>query len=316
MKFSKLDNTLIGFFVFIFISSIYLLMTQDRLVVSLKPATSIGIIKEIKNTVKKRNISMMTWHNTVEADTVQEDDIIFTNNKSSVLLTFNDGTILNIEEDSLIRLKNFKDTYGIVLEKGQIQINNQKNINVEIIQQNTSQISISDNAIFKLSNKNNTITINSLKGNAEIKSLNLNSTIQDGQNLDISGNKSNKYNSSITLTQGFIYNNNIHLEWKNDSDITDFIIYISDDSAFLKPQKIISTGSAIDVSWNKPVAYIKISYTNKSNKLFQSIPRKIYSTISEKEAPLEEKEKGIWKRMVDLFNKMLKNTSKLKKELP
>ncbi|MDO9184054.1 MAG: hypothetical protein Q7U04_16695, partial [Bacteriovorax sp.] len=198
MKFSRIDNTLIGFFILVFISSIYLLVVVQNNQEHVSQALEIGTIKEVNNSVKKRHYTMLTWHNAAVTDALQEDDVIFTSENSSALLMFNDGSLLNIEGDSLIRLKG---EHGIILEKGQIQINNEQSsdpskLTITLAQKNNQKLTMGENSIFKLSKNNDNIEINSIKGNGSLSSQDNTSEIKNGQNFNIEKNKIKKINLS------------------------------------------------------------------------------------------------------------------------
>lgn len=311
MNFSKIDNLLIGFFVFIFIASIYLLMNQNSENVRLKQANDIGTITNIKNSVKRKNINNINWHNVSEADAIQEDDVIFTSDKSSALLTFKDGSRLNIEGDSLIRLKDLKDSVEVVLEKGEIQINNQNKMRVALAGKEQQLLGLSENSIFTLSNRDNNIEIHSVQGKAD---MGKHGEVVNGENVNIAKGKISKPKATIKISEGRIEDNNAFIEWSNDSNLKNFSIQISEDPLFTNYKKIDSAFSPVKIAWNKPVAYVKIM----SNDPNETIKRSIISKIYLKNHPQETKasrieEESLWKNITRLYNKMLENSKRLEK---
>ena len=284
-------------------------MNQGTESVRLKQANDIGTITNIKNSVKRKNINNISWHNVSESDAIQEDDVIFTNDKSSALLTFKDGSRLNIEGDSLIRLKDLKDSVEVVLEKGEIQINNQNKMKVAMAGDQNQQVNIDQNAIFTLSNRNNNIEIHSVQGKADLGQL---GEVENGENLNIAKGKINKPKASMKISEGRIEDNNAYIEWSNDSDFKDFTIQISEDPLFTTFKKIDSANSPVKVPWNKPVAYVKITSNDPNETIKRSIISKIYLKNPPRETKAAKVENdSLWENITRLYNKMLDNTRRL-----
>jgi hypothetical protein len=311
MNFSKIDNILIGFFIFIFIGSIYLLANINKQDTRVKQANDIGKITNVKNNVRRKNINMITWHDVSESDAIQEDDVIFTNDKSSALLTFNDGSRLSIEGDSLIRLKDIKDSVEVVLEKGEIQINNQNKMLVSMDGKAKQNLGLSENSIFSLSNRDNNIEIQSIQGKAELAD---GGKIEDGENANISKGKLGKITSSLKISKGHIEEDNAYIEWSSDSKVKNFSIELSEDPLFTNSKKLDSANTSVKTPWNKPIAYVKVSSLDQSGKVLKSIRSKIYMKNQPKNKTANLEEEGLIDNVVKLFNKMLNNTKRLEKK--
>jgi hypothetical protein len=310
MNFSKIDNLLIGFFLFIFIASIYLLMNHSSGNARLKQADDIGTITNIKNTVKRKNINNINWHDVSESEAIQEDDVIFTNDKSSALLTFKDGSRLNIEGDSLIRLKDLKDSVEVLLERGEIQINSTNKINVGILGENSRKIGIDENATFQLSNRGNNLEIHAIEGTANDSA---GTEIKSGENINISKGVVKNLKSTVRLSEGHISNEGAYIEWSNESELKNFTIQISEDPLFTVFKSVDAANSPIKISWNKPVAYVKIISNDPSQKMKQSVVSKIYLKNKPKDKMSQSEEESIMDNVVRYYNKMLDNSKKLEK---
>lgn len=312
MKFSKIDNLLIGFFVFIFIASIYLFINRDSNNLRVKQANDIGTISNIINNVKRKNTTMLNWHKVSEADAIQEDDIIFTDAKASAILNFKDGSRLSIEGDSLIRLKDLQGSVEVVLEKGEIQINNQKKMKVALTGEKNESLGLAENSVFALSSRNNNIQIQSIQGSADLGKL---GEISNGENVNVNKGKINKAKAQIKISESRIEDDTAVIEWSNDSDLKNFTIQISEDPLFTTFEKIDSANSPIKIPWKKKVAYIKITSNDPNETIKRSIISKIYLKNAKQDTQAARvSEEGVWDNVTRLFNKMLDNSKRLKKD--
>lgn len=137
----------------------------------------VGVIKDLKNEVKKKAVDSVDWEKLQEFDEVRANDLIFTGSKSSATIElYNKDLKLNMLPNSILRIDVKEDTPRVDIEKGDSVFEYGKDVNFIIAKDKDVRIvkSKPDNNL-KNSEKNvvsfNSVNLDSKERKKEIDKL-------------------------------------------------------------------------------------------------------------------------------------------------
>lgn len=255
MNLKTFDKAIIGTLIILIIYLFYKFSLIYNVSSTNNPFQPIGEIQDIFNSAKKRTQSSLNWFKANPGDTVSQNDYLFTGDDSALLITFDNGSQITIESNSLVLIKNMKKIPHINLEKGRISSKNTKSFYLT----NTSQ---KDPVLFNaISNivldKKDQINFDIISGKAKITNI----QVSEGSKYNITDNKLIPTSKLITITSLDVTKDKIFIEWSK-SDSKSYIVTFFD-----KLKKVIQTetvyGNKLSLLKPPNMTYLQISDINQ-----------------------------------------------------
>ncbi len=172
MRLKSIDQILLILLFFVgTISTVLLLSREDQS----NNLDSIAVIVSEINTVKRKANLFDSWRELTSGDTLQENDQIYTHDHSEVELRFKSGRLVQLLENSLLKISKDEDRESLKLEKGIIEARfNQKN--------NTQPLKIDlKGKTFLLDSNSSIVQLESTKDGGKIFVESGEMTISDGK---------------------------------------------------------------------------------------------------------------------------------------
>lgn len=120
MRLKSIDQILLIFLFFVGTASTVMLFSREE---SSSNLDSIAVIVSEINTVKRKANLFDSWRDLSRGDTLQENDQIYTHDRSEVELLFKSGKTIQLLENSLLKVSKEEDRESLKLEKGVIEAN-------------------------------------------------------------------------------------------------------------------------------------------------------------------------------------------------
>ncbi|MGZ3797571.1 MAG: FecR domain-containing protein [Pseudobdellovibrionaceae bacterium] len=220
------------------------------------PSTSsqqipIGMISSSKKDVRKKNISNMIWLPGNKKDQVYDQDSIFTGEDSEASIQLNDGSVLQLQENSLVNLNTKNGQMQLDLRFGQFAGNGKTLLHFKTT--NDEYTLKGKNAQFEISRSPiGTLDVKIISGSAEITSKAGTHKLNSNELLKISKDKEEKIELEAKihlLTQDDFFHvlnadkKPLSFEWQGQGPLTQYQIEIAKTADF---KKIISLQSTTE----------------------------------------------------------------------
>ncbi|HEY8269746.1 MAG TPA: FecR family protein, partial [Pseudobdellovibrionaceae bacterium] len=223
----------------------------------LQKQTPIGIIGSSNKDVRKKNIKDFVWLPGNQKDQVYEQDSIFTGDDSQASIQLSDGSVIKIEENSLVNLNTKNGQMQLDLRFGQFAGNGKTPLHIKTgneeytIQGNDAQFEINRS-------KTGVMDVKVLSGTAEISSKVGKQKLVANESLKISKHKTekNEVDSEVEAKIHLLTKNDllvirgdktstdklpISFEWKSQGPLVQYQIEIADTEDFIKILTLQST---------------------------------------------------------------------------
>lgn len=185
MRLKSIDQILLVFLFFVGTISTAMLFTREE---RLSNLDSLAVIVSELNTVKRKASLFDSWRDLSLGDTLQEDDQIYTHDRSEVELLFKSGKKIQLLENSLLKISKEDNRERLKLEKGILEANfNQK----------------TGDAPLRIDLKGKTVSLESTTGIVQMESSSSGGRIfvQSGELTINDGNKSTVVRENQTVAQ-------------------------------------------------------------------------------------------------------------------
>lgn len=201
-NFSKTDKTILSGALLLLLALSYLLY-DDSLILPHNAASSssqaIGTIFTSDNDVRRKNVDNFVWYPGAKKDMVYNKDSIFTGDRSNADIQLNDGSVIHIQENSLVNL-NLKDgQMQLDLRYGQF-VGNSKNGALKVKSGDEEYTVKGTDAQFEINrSQTGALDVRVLSGNAEIDSKKGKEVLKPHESLQISKNGINKGMTEVEI---------------------------------------------------------------------------------------------------------------------
>lgn len=227
LKVLKGDKFLLFLSLSVSLGCIYLLYSDFLLDKDKGSDLSIASLKSITNVVKIKNVNSASWTPAALDAPLYQDQLIFCGENSSTSVKFNDGTILKLKSDSLVRL-NKDSTFKVF--NGQIDFKATKELFIQI---GDRKIKIAKGSSINIQNtKEQELKLDVFEGSAIVKTQ-TGEDLNIDQNTTVNINKSDKVEikvANIALLSPRPYetnyspNNNLELKWSALDEADRYIV--------------------------------------------------------------------------------------------
>lgn len=247
-KLSRIDRAILLGAIFALLMLSYLLYDDSILFEKIsRNDKPIGTILKAQNDVRRKSSNNFVWLPGTQKDELYNRDSIFTGDQSQATITLNDGSLIQIQENSLVNLNMLNGEMQLDLHFGQFSGNvtplRLKSCNEEYVIDGA-------NSKFEINRSENCgLDVKVISGDVQIKSKKGNQAVKQNESLKISksGAEKSTVESSIRLiTKNDVYQYRekdkqpIFFEWKGQGSLSKFQIEISKTAEF---NKILTTKS-------------------------------------------------------------------------
>lgn len=252
-NFSKTDRIILGGSLVILVVLSYLLY-DDSLIAPPQDhghLQAIGAISFSDNDVRRKNSGNFVWLPGNKKDQVFNEDSIFTGDRSQASIQLNDGTLIQIQENSLVNLNLKNGQMELDLRFGQFVGDGKAPLRVRT--GNEEYTIQGTDAKFEINrSQNGALDVKVLSGKAEISGKAGKQNLKENESLKISksGAEKNQVDAKIRLlTKEGVYmyrdadKTPLHFEWEGRGPITQYQIEISKTEDF---KKILAQRSVVD----------------------------------------------------------------------
>ena len=152
-----------------------------------------GQIEYIEGNVEKKSLDN-TWESIKKGEIIKNGDEIRTLDKSRVIITFEDGSILRLDENTDTKIESLEDDINIDLNNGTIFNNVSKNKNREYSVTSDGFSIVALGTAFSVSNDETSVDVMVLESSVDIRDLDGKSVeeIEAGKKLKIENKKVEK----------------------------------------------------------------------------------------------------------------------------
>lgn len=209
----------------------------------------IGMIAKSDNDVRRKNSDNFIWIPGNKKDEVYNKDSIFTGDKSQAAIVLNDGSTIQIQENSLVNLNMKNGQMQLDLRFGQFSGNG--NTPIHIKTGNEEYTIQGKDAKFEINrSQSGALDVKILSGDAEISGKNGRQNLKSNESLQISHKGIEKGQADakirlITKNDTYLYRAAdkmpVSFEWEGHGPIGQYEIEISKTEDFKKPSVLRST---------------------------------------------------------------------------
>lgn len=249
MKFLKSrENKILAFLVVNSILFVTLFFFDLNKKIDIGNRKIIGTVEFKKNTVQRKLNDHIVWESLDTNSPITNRDTIRSESLSDAIIRLNDGTEINLDENSMFFLDITGDDPTISFDQGSIQIKKKDGSTGDLkIQSNNKTIEIKDGELNIQKAENGNFNVQVEKGNALITAAGKQTNVSSGKQADLTGNDLSISNipfdlispSNNSIIQSNAATKSIEFNWKANEKYSKLKFEISRNPTFTSIYKSI-----------------------------------------------------------------------------
>jgi hypothetical protein len=205
MTAQRIDRILLGLGAFLILISSYQLFFTAT---DFSSGPKLGTLTSTLSVVKTKNALALDWRDAASGNDLTENQLIYTDKNSSAEVVFTEGSVIEIGENSLVKLKTTGLEHGMDLSKGFIRAKLQSDRPLKVLMNGEDFLVTGKNAEVQINIQDNKGEIGVLNGEIQVESAGLVENLTPASALEINGNQMVKkaiYFKTLAPAKGEIF---------------------------------------------------------------------------------------------------------------